>query len=321
MIIAGVVVARTMIGNHFKKKFSKRPPPGIIVKTVEERNFQNKIETFGTAVPIRVQSYNIEKYEILEPIKFNKKVNAGDVIVKLKNRNIIAPFDGVIGKRNFSDDIEVSESSLIINLEDASSLFVDVDVPEVFATFINEGLNVEIKFSGNKEKSYKGIVESLASRIDANKRSLAARIKLNNSSLEILPGALLEVAIKYNERNSLGIPDTSVILEGNKVYIYKVDEKNITNRTEIEIGSRSQGFLEVKSGLNEGDIIVAEGLKKVRPNGKIKPIKDGVKKNNSEWKKKTNSTKSDSKKSKFDWLKKLNIFNKSESKKKDEKNK
>ena len=316
MIIAGVVVARTMIGNHFKKKFSKRPPPGIIVKTVEERNFQNKIETFGTAVPIRVQSYNIEKYEILEPIKFNKKVNAGDIIVKLKNRNIIAPFDGVIGKRNFSDDIEVSESSLVINLEDASSLFVDVDVPEVFATFINEGLNVEIKFSGNKEKSFKGIVESLASRIDTNKRSLAARIKLNNSSLEILPGALLEVTIKYDERNSLGIPDTSVILEGNKVYIYKVDEKNITNRTEIEIGSRSQGFLEVKSGLNEGDIIVAEGLKKVRPNGKIKPIKDGKKKNNSEWKKKNNSTKSDSKKSKFDWLKKLNIFNKSESKKK-----
>ena len=50
-------------------------------------------------------------------------------------------------------------------------------------------------------------------------------------------------------------------------------------------------------------MIVAEGLKKVRPNGKIKPIKDG------------------SKKSKFDWIKKLNIFNKSESKKKDDKNK
>ena len=289
-----------MIGNHFKKKFGKRPPPGIIVKTVEERKFQNKIETFGTAVPIRVQSYNIEKYEILEPIKFNKKVKSGEIIVKLKNRNIIAPFDGVIGKRNFSDDIEVSESSLVINLEDASSLFVDVDVPEVFATFINEGLNVEIKFSGNKENSYEGMVESLASRIDTNKRSLAARIKLNNPSLEILPGALLEVTIKYDERNSLGIPDTSVILEGNKVYIYKVDKKNITNRTEIEIGSRSQGYLEVKSGLNEGDIIVAEGLKKVRPNGKIKPIKDGSKQNKTDWKKKTKSNKNDSKKIKID---------------------
>ena len=273
LIITGVVVARTMIGTHFKKKFSKRPLPGIIVKTVEQRNFQNKIETFGTAIPIKIQSYNVEKYEILEPIKFNQKIKAGEVIVKLKNRNIVAPFDGVIGKRNFSDDIKVSESSLIIDLEDATKLFVDVDIPEVFAPYINKGLNVDIKFSGNKEKNYEGIVNSLASRINTNKRSLAVRIKLNNPNLEILPGALLEVTIKYNERNSLGIPDTSVILEGNKVYIYTVNEKNITKRTEIEIGNRSKGYLEVKSGLNEGDTIVAEGLKKVRPNGKIKPIK------------------------------------------------
>ena len=103
LIIAGVIIARTMIGNHFKKKFSKRPPPGIIVKTVEQRKFQNIIETFGTAVPIKTQSYNIEKYEILEKIKYNTKVKSGDVIAKLKNRTIVAPFDGVIGKRNFSD--------------------------------------------------------------------------------------------------------------------------------------------------------------------------------------------------------------------------
>ncbi len=321
MIIAGVVISRTMIGNHFKKKFSKRPPPGIIVKTVEQRIFQNKIETFGTAVPIRVQSYNIEKYEILEPIKFNKKIKSGEVIVKLKNRNIVAPFDGIIGKRNFSDDIKVAESSLVINLEDSSTLFVDVDVPEVFAPYVSEGLNVDVKFSGNEEKNYKGIVDSLASRINTNKRSLAVRIKLENSNLEILPGALLEVTIKYNERNSLSIPDTSVILEGKKVYIYKVDEKNVTKRTEIQIGKRSKGYLEVKSGLNEGDTIVAEGLKKVRPNGKIKPIKDGAKKSKSDWKKKSKSTKNESKKSKFDWIKKLNIFNKSDSKKKENKNK
>ncbi len=84
-IITAVIVARTMIGNHFKKKFSKRPPPGIIVKVVEERLFQNIIETFGTAIPAQIKSYNIEKYEILEPIKFNSKVKAGDVIAKLKN--------------------------------------------------------------------------------------------------------------------------------------------------------------------------------------------------------------------------------------------
>ena len=50
-------------------------------------------------------------------------------------------------------------------------------------------------------------------------------------------------------------------IEGNKVYIYRVDDKNIANKTEIQIGNRSQGYsFKVKSGLKQGDV-VAEGLK------------------------------------------------------------
>ena len=273
VVIAVVIVARTMIGMHFQKKFSKRQPPGIIVTTVNQKIFQNKVETFGTAVPIRTKAYNIEKYEIISPIKFNQKIKKGDVIAKLKTRNITAPFDGVIGKRNFSDDIEVSESSIVINLEDASILFVDVDIPEIYSNFIKENLSVDVKLSGNNDKIYSGIIDSAASRIDVEKRSLAVRVKLENDNLEILPGSLLEISIKYNERNSLSIPDTSIMLEGNKTFAYKVSADNITNKTEIIIGIRNGGYVEVISGLNEKDNIVAEGLKKVRPGGKIKPIK------------------------------------------------
>ena len=50
LIITIVIVGRAMIGNHFKKKFSKRPPPGIIVKEVVYKNFSENIESFGTAV-------------------------------------------------------------------------------------------------------------------------------------------------------------------------------------------------------------------------------------------------------------------------------
>jgi len=50
LIIAIVIIGRSMIGNHFKKKFSKRPPPGIIVTEVIEKEFSEKIDTFGTAI-------------------------------------------------------------------------------------------------------------------------------------------------------------------------------------------------------------------------------------------------------------------------------
>ena len=123
LIIAAVIIGRTMIGNHFKKKFSKRPPPGIIVTSAKEMIFENIISTYGTAAPIRTQSFKVEKYEILKPIKYNQKVKKGDVIADLKNRKIIAQFDGVIGKREFSEDLEVSKSSILINLEGKARTF------------------------------------------------------------------------------------------------------------------------------------------------------------------------------------------------------
>ena len=273
LIITIVIVGRTMIGNHFKKKFSKRPPPGIIVTEVVTKNFSQKVSTYGTAIPFRTKSYKIEKYEIDNPIEFNRKLKKGDLITKLKTRNLIASFDGVVTKRDFSNDIKVSESSLLIQLEDTSTIYVDVDIPELYANFIKENLNVDVKFSGNSEKIYSGVVDSTAGRIDVDTRSLAIRIKLENDNFEILPGSLLEIIVKYNERNSMSIPDTSLIMEGNKTYVYKVAEDNIANKAEIVIGIRDSGFIEVVSGLANGDNIVAEGLKKVRPRGEIKPIK------------------------------------------------
>ena len=64
------------------------------------------------------------------------------------------------------------------------------------------------------------------------------------------------------------------MMEGEKSYIYTVSDQNIASKTEVNIGLRSDGKVEILSGLNEGDQIVAEGLKKVRPQGKIKPLKN-----------------------------------------------
>ena len=90
----------------------------------------------------------------------------------------------------------------------------------------------------------------------------------------MLSGSLLEITVKFNLRNSLSVPDTSIMMEGEKSYIYTVSDEDITIKTEVEIGLRGEGRVEILSGINEGDQIVAEGLKKVRPRGKIKPIKN-----------------------------------------------
>ena len=271
-IIAAVIIGRTMIGNHFQKKFSKRQPPDLFVTTVKNYNFTQKLESFGTALPNKTKSFRLKKSEILSPIEFNKEVKKGDIIAKLKSGNIIAPFNGILGKRGLSDDVLVSESSIILTLDDSSIIFSDLKIPETYAAVMKKGLPIEATFSGQKNKIYLGEVDSVASRINAETRSLLVRIKIVNDNFELIPGALLEVSIKYNERNSLGVPDTSVIFEGNKIYVYKVIENDIVKKTEIETGIRSKGNLEIVSGLQSGDKIVAEGLGKTRPGGKIKPI-------------------------------------------------
>ena len=273
LIITLVIVGRTMIGNHFKKKFSKRPPPGIIVKEVIYKSFSENIESFGTAVSKRTESFRIKRDNLTSELSLKDYVKKGDLIVALKDRNIIAPFNGVLGYRGITGDILGSDNSIIITLDDNSIVYSDLKIPENFAPFIKKGLPVKAKFSGNKNKNYNGKIYAVSSRISAETRSLLTRVMIENENSELIPGSLLEVVINYNARDSLGIPDTSMMMEGNKTYVYKVSKDNITNKTEIKIGIRDGGFIEVITGLNEGDSIVAEGLKKVRPQGKIKPIR------------------------------------------------
>ena len=287
LIIAGVIIARTMIGAHFAKKYGKRPPPGIIVTKVAEKEFFEKIESFGTAVSKKTESFRIKKNNLVSDLNLKEYVKKGDVIVKLKDKNIIAPFNGILGYRGLTEDILGSENSIIITLDDSSIIYSDIKIPETFASVIKKGLSINAKFAGYKDRSYQGTVYAVSSRINADTRSLLTRIKINNENFELIPGSLLEVIVNFDKRKSLSIPDTSIMLEGNKSYVYKVTKENIANKLEITIGSRNEGYVEVLSGLKIGDTIVAEGLKKVRPRGKIKPIEKGSQNNGSGWKKKS----------------------------------
>ena len=272
LIIAIVIIGRTMIGNHFKKKFSKIPPPGIIVTKVSEKEFSEKIETFGTAISKKSKTFKIKKDDLFEDLKLINFVKDGEVLIRLKSGNILAPFSGVLGYTGLTEDILISNNIFIITLDDNSIIYSDIKIPENYSASIKKGLPVEVKLSSYKEKKFFGEVDFVSSRINADTRSLLSRIKVNNKNLELISGSLLEVSVKFNLRNSLSVPDTSVMIEGDKSYVYKIDEENSANKSEVKTGLRSDKNIEIISGLSEGDIIVAEGLKKVRPRGKIKPI-------------------------------------------------
>ncbi|MDC3068280.1 efflux RND transporter periplasmic adaptor subunit [Candidatus Pelagibacter sp.] len=272
LIITIVIVGRSMIGNHFKKKFSKRPPPGIIVTEVIEKEFSEQIETYGTAISKKSKTFKIKKDDLFEDLKLKNFVKKGDVLIKLKSGDILAPFSGVLGYTGLTEDILVSNNIFIITLDDNSIIYSDIKIPESYSTFIKKGLPVEVTLSSFKDKTFSGEIDFVSSRINADTRSLLSRIKVKNENLELISGSLLEVRVKFDLRNSLSVPDTSVMIEGDKSYVYKINAENIANKTEVKTGLRGDSNIEIISGLTAGDIIVAEGLKKVRPRGKIKPI-------------------------------------------------
>ena len=272
LIITIVVVGRTMVGNHFKKKFSKRPPPGIIVTEVVKKEFSEKIETFGTAISKKSKTFKIKKDDLFEDLRLKDFVKKGEILVKLKSGDIISPFSGELGYTGLTEDILVSDNIVIITLDDNSVIYSDIKIPENYSASIKKGLPVEVKITSYKNKMFKGEVDFVSSRINADTRSLLARIKIDNKNLELISGSLLEVGVKFDLRNSLSVPDTSVMIEGDKSFVYKINEENIANKTEIKTGIRTDKSIEIISGLTEGDIIAAEGLKKVRSGGKINPI-------------------------------------------------
>ena len=272
LIIAIVIIGRTMIGNHFKKKFSKRPPPGIIVTEVINKQFYESIDTFGTAVSNKTKSFRIKKNELQGELKLNSFIKKGETIVKLNDRNIIAPFDGVLGYTGLTEDILVSDSTIIITLDDNSIIYSDIKIPENYSALIKKDLPIEARVSSYKDKVFNGTIDFVSSRINADTRSLLSRVRIENSELSLMSGSLLEVNVKVNSRNGLSIPDTSIIMEGEKSYVYKISKENVAEKTEVKIGARKSGNVEILSGLNVGDIVAAEGLKKIRPMGKIKPI-------------------------------------------------
>ena len=273
IIIFSVIAGRYFVGKHFEKKFSKRPPPGVIVEIVKNSEFFDKIETFGTAVALKTQNFRVKKDEITnQKIKFGQTVNKGEVIIEIKGEKIIAPFKGVLGKRELAQGV-LGTDSFILTLDDISSIMLDLKVPESYLPVLKAGLNVDIS-TESYNKNFEGIIEAVSSRVDPSTRSVLCSIKVSNPNLELVPGMLLNAKIIYNKVQALGVPETSVLIQGNTAFVYKVLEDSSVEKVEVKISKRSFGQIMIDEGISLNDKIISEGISKVRDKMKVKIVNE-----------------------------------------------
>ena len=271
IVIFAVIAARHFVGLHFKKKFSVRPAPGVIVVNVEKSLFYQSIETFGTAIAQNSKTYRVKKENIVGNFNIeNRFVKSGDIIVALKdNENIIANFEGKLGMREIAQGVLGSES-LIITLDDLKKIIIDIKVPENYVSILKKGLKVEVSNSAFN-KTFGAEIESLSSRIDPSTRSILARVIVDNSKFEIIPGQLMTVKVIYDENEKIGVPESAVTIQGTSAFVYIVND-NTAEKKNIKLGKRNFGKVSVISGLSEGDLVISEGVSKVRNKVKVKII-------------------------------------------------
>jgi membrane fusion protein (multidrug efflux system) len=269
--VFAIIAARHFIGLHFKKKFSVRPAPGVIVKIVEKSLFYKSIETFGTAIAQNSKTYRVRASEISGELNIeNRFVKKDEIILTLKDgEELKADFAGKVGKREIAQGVLGSES-LIITLDDLKKIIIDIKVPENYVGILKPDLKAEVSSSAF-EKSFSGKVETISSRIDPSTRSILSRIIVDNSKFKIIPGQLMTVKIIYDEINQIGVPESAVTIQGNTAFVYIVNNET-AEKKDIKIGKRNFGKVSILSGISEGDMVIAEGVSKVRNKAKVKII-------------------------------------------------
>ena len=112
-------------------------------------------------------------------------------------------------------------------------------------------------------------IDALGTVVAYNTALVKARI--DNPKSELKPGmfANLNLTLKLKE-DAIVIPESSVIASGDRNIIYVLDKEDTAQIRPVKIGIRQAGLVEIVSGLKPGERVVAEGIQKIRPGGKVK---------------------------------------------------
>ncbi len=272
-LVVVIIAGRMILNNVIQKKINETKPTEVVALEVKKTEFYEKIETFGTAIANQSFSIRIKRTELISSLEFDKNlmVQKNQLIAQLKNEKIIAPFSGRLGIREITPGILGGEDSIIATLDDIENIKLDIKVPESYSSILKRNLKIKAT-SESLNETFFGNLDVISSRVDPTTRSILVQAKIKNNNYKIIPGMLINIEIIFNEKESIGVPEESIIQQGTRTIVYKVIEDKTVSLTEVKTGIRNFGKVEILSGLTAGDKIVTEGVSKIRDKAQIKLI-------------------------------------------------
>ncbi len=192
----------------------------------------------------------------------------------LERRTITSPIAGVVGIVNASIGDYVTNQSTIVTVDDRSHIIIEYFVPERFATAVSIGAPVEAYSIARPGEIFSGTVTAIDNRVDVTSRTLRIRADINNDADKLRAGMAFQVTMKFDGETYPAVDPLAIQWDSNGSYVWSVNEEGKAMRKNARIVQRNAESVLVEAELQEGDLVVTEGVQNVRPGSSVKTAED-----------------------------------------------
>ena len=208
----------------------------------------------------------ISQQQIDQAISSLGSAEANDSLyqTRLAKTRIRAPFSGFVGIRRISPGDYVQPGQDLINLEDLRTLKIDFKIPETFLNRVKTGQQVRITTDADPDVVFLGEIYVVDPRVDSGSRAVRVRARIPNHAEKLRPGLFASVDLVLHQHDrALVIPEEAVIPQREKTFVYRVLD-HTARWTEVTLGMRERGLVEVIDGMVAGDGVVRVGHHKLK---------------------------------------------------------
>jgi RND family efflux transporter MFP subunit len=176
-------------------------------------------------------------------------------------KRVLAPFSGVITARNTDIGALInagqSAGSELFRIADTRKLRIYVRVPEAFAAVTKPGLEADLRFAEQPNKTFAAKTVRTSNSLDAVLRTLQVELELDNAKGDIFPGAYAEVHFKIPANTAtLRLPANTVLFRSAGLQVATLDGDHRVRLKSIVQGRDFGNTIEVLSGLDANDTVV-----------------------------------------------------------------
>jgi RND family efflux transporter MFP subunit len=191
---------------------------------------------------------------------------------------IIAPFTGVVTKR-FADTgtlIQAGQDNNtatlpVVQVAESDLLRLRMPVPESDVPYIQVGGDVQVKVNATG-RIFTGKIIRFSRALDTNTRTMLTEVDVPNHDLSLNPGMYAETTIQLLQKNdALILPAQAVVQSGDQSYVLVVDATDHVEKRNVTLGIQTSNRVEITSGLQAGDKVIAAGQAGYQPGEVVSP--------------------------------------------------